>query len=171
MYYSNIKPYDVANGNGIRVSLFVSGCRNNCKGCFNLEAQKFNNGYEYTIETEEEIINLLDKHYVQGLTLLGGEPFEPENQMGLLSLVKKIKNKFPNKNIWAYTGYTLEKILSIDHPNCSITNEFLSYIDVLVDGKFIEELKDISLKFKGSSNQRVIDIPKTITFGIVLELK
>lgn len=165
MNYGNIKNTDIANGEGIRVSLFVSGCTHHCKNCFNPETWNFNYGKEFTKEVEDSIIKMLEPDYVNGLTLLGGEPMEPSNQRGLLPFIKRIREKFGNKkNIWCYTGYTLESDLQNEsRARCEVTDELLSHIDVLVDGEFVEELKNISLKFRGSSNQRVIDLPKTLS--------
>lgn len=161
MYYGNIKECDIADGPGVRVSLFVSGCRHHCKGCFNSETWDFQYGQPYTKETEEEIIRLLAPAYIQGFTLLGGEPFEPENQKELAGLLKKIRNTYPNKDIWCYTGY----LYDVDLPeggkvHTEVTDEMLSYIDVLVDGEFVEALKDVTLVFRGSSNQRIIELRK-----------
>ncbi|MDP0494241.1 MAG: anaerobic ribonucleoside-triphosphate reductase activating protein [Fusobacterium sp. JB021] len=157
MYYGNIKKIDIANGEGVRVSLFVSGCRNCCKNCFNPETWNFKYGQEFNLDTENEILNLLEQKHIKGLTVLGGEPFEPENQKELLPFIKKVKHKFPHKDLWFFTGYIYDQDLV---PNgkkyCEVTDELLSYIDVLVDGPFIEEEKDISLKFRGSKNQRII---------------
>lgn len=159
MYYGNIKPIDIANGTGVRVSLFVSGCRNHCKGCFQPETWDFCYGKPYTNETEVEIIKALSPDYISGLSVLGGDPFEPENQRGLLPLLRKVKSTYPNKDVWVYTGYSLETLLSgRSHPCCPETLEMLSYIDTLVDGRFEEKLKDISLQFRGSSNQRIINL-------------
>lgn len=162
MNYSNIKYCDIANGTGVRTTIFVSGCTHHCKGCFQPETWNFEAGQEFTVDVMYDIVKSLEPAYIQGLTLLGGEPMEPVNQEGLLPLVKTVKAKYPNKNIWCYTGYTYETDL-LD-PNgkahTDITDEFLSYIDVLVDGEFIEELKDITLEFRGSSNQRIIELHK-----------
>lgn len=158
MKYATIKKHDIANGPGVRVSLFVSGCNHHCKGCFNEEAWDFNFGNNFTEETEVEILDALDKDYICGLSLLGGEPFELVNQQGLLPLLKKVKEKYPKKTIWAYSGFTYEELLKMKYVE---TKEILELIDVLVDGKFDEELKDPLLYFRGSSNQRVIDILKT----------
>lgn len=159
MHYGKIQNCDIANGQGVRVSLFVSGCRNHCKNCFQPETWNFDYGNPYTEETEEYIIQLLSKPYIQGLTILGGEPLEPENQQGLLRLLKRVKSDYPEKDIWCYTGYTLEQALKDGSPcRCDVTDELLSAIDVLVDGRFVEELKDITLKFRGSSNQRIISM-------------
>lgn len=162
MNYCKIKNCDIANGDGVRVSLFVSGCRNHCKGCFQPETWDFEYGKPFTKETEDELVNLLSQSYIAGLTLLGGDPFEPENQKALLPFIKKVKNILPNKNIWAYTGYTLDNLLDANHrSHREETQEMLQLIDVLVDGPFIEAKKDISLRFRGSSNQRLIDMQKT----------
>lgn len=159
MYYGKIRDCDIANGKGVRVSLFVSGCRNHCKNCFQPETWNFDYGTPYTEETEEHIIQLLSKPYIQGLTILGGEPFEPENQRGLIRLLQRVKADCPEKDIWCYTGYTLEHALTDGSScRCEVTDAFLSMIDTLVDGRFVEELKDITLKFRGSSNQRIISM-------------
>ena len=165
MNYATIKNCDIANGLGIRVSLFVSGCTHHCKGCFNSIAWPFDYGEVFTKEIEEQILEECSKTYIAGLTLLGGEPFEPSNQIGLIHLLREFKKRFPNKNIWAYTGYVLEtEILPKNgKAHSEVTDEMLSYIDVLVDGRFVEELKDISLKYRGSSNQRLIDLKKTLS--------
>ena len=163
MNYADIKKADVANGLGVRVSLFVSGCTHHCKNCFNREAWDFDYGKEFTEKEEERILNELDHPYVAGLSLLGGEPLELVNQKGLLPLLRKVKEKFPEKNIWCYSGYTFEKdILDKMCKEWKETPELLSYIDVLVDGKFEEDKKDIKLRFRGSSNQRIIDVQKSL---------
>ena len=159
MNYATIKKNDIANGPGIRVSLFVSGCRHRCKNCFNSEAWDFNYGKEFNDATINEIINALKPDYVEGLSLLGGEPFEPENQEGLIKLLEKVRSELPCKNVWCYTGFTLEEDLMNGSENAK---KLLSLIDVLVDGKFVEELKDASLIFRGSSNQNIIDVPKSL---------
>ena len=161
MNYGNIKECDIADGPGVRVSLFVSGCRHHCKGCFNKETWDFGYGKPYTKETEDEIIRLLAPSYIQGLTLLGGEPFEPENQKELAGLLKRVRETYPDKDIWCYTGY----LYDVDLPeggrvHTEVTEEMLSYIDVLVDGEFIEEEKDVTLVFRGSRNQRIIELGK-----------
>ncbi len=169
MNYATIKYNDIANGLGVRSSLFVSGCTHRCKGCFNSEAWDFNYGEPFTAEIENKIINSLDSEYVDGLSLLGGEPFEPSNQKALLPFVKKVKEKYPNKSIWCYTGYLFdEELLKPSRATTAYTLELLKYIDVLVDGKFVEELKDITLLFKGSKNQRVIDVRKSLEKGEVV---
>ena len=170
MNYAEIKNFDIANGLGIRVSLFVSGCTHRCKNCFNSIAWDFNYGKPFTKEVEDSIIEMLSKPSVSGLTLLGGEPMEPVNQEGLIGFLRRVKKEVPNKNIWCYTGYTLEKDLLTGRAHTSLTEEILSYIDVLVDGKFVEELKSLMLKFRGSSNQRLIDLPKTLKTGEIVLL-
>lgn len=173
MYYGNIKKNDIADGEGVRVSLFVSGCTNHCYNCFQPETWNFNYGEPYTCETENEIIEELSKTYISGLTLLGGDPFELDNQRELVKLCRHVRKMFPEKNIWSYTGFILDEDLLLGGKrHCEVTDEFLSYLDVLVDGPFIEEKKDIMLKFRGSSNQRVIDVKKTMEAeDIVLYLK
>ena len=159
MHYGNIKDCDIADGPGVRVSLFVSGCRHHCKGCFNSETWDFQYGKPYTKETEEEIIRLLEPGFIQGFTLLGGEPFEPENQVELVKLLKRIRETYPKKDIWCYSGYLYDvDMIPGGKVYTEVTEEMLSYIDVLVDGKFVEELKDITLVFRGSSNQRILHL-------------
>jgi len=166
MYYGEIKKCDIANGPGVRVSLFVSGCTHHCKGCFNEETWSFEYGKPFTEETEEQILKLLEPSYISGLTVLGGEPMEYVNQQGLLPLARKFKETYPDKTIWCYTGYTFETDLLDRMCNeWEYTKELLSYIDVLVDGEFIDEQKDLSLRFKGSRNQRIIDVPKSLKTG------
>lgn len=167
MNYGNIKNTDIANGEGVRVTLFVSGCTHHCKNCFNPETWDFNYGTVFTEETENKIIELLKPTYIKGLTLLGGEPFEPQNQKALLPFIKKIREIYKGtKNIWSYTGFVYDKDLvkgGRAYTNC--TDELLSLIDILVDGPFIEAKKNIMLKFRGSSNQRVIDLKNTLKLG------
>lgn len=172
MYFAELKKTDIANGEGVRVSLFVSGCRRHCKGCFNEVAWDFSYGKPFTKAVEEEIIEALSSPYITGLTLLGGDPFEPENQRALYPFVKRVKEKFPEKNIWCYTGYTYENgSLKEKSVVTGVTGELLKLIDILVDGKFEEDLKDIRLRFRGSSNQRVLDLKRAIESGnIVLYL-
>ena len=158
MKYASIKKRDVANGPGVRVSLFVSGCNHHCKGCFNKEAWDFNYGLDFTNDTIDEIIDLLKPDYVSGLSLLGGEPFEFINQQALLHLLKRVKEVYPEKTIWAYSGFLYEELRKMPYEE---TQAILNLIDVLVDGKFVEDLKDPMLYFRGSSNQRIIDIKKT----------
>jgi len=172
MNYGAIKENDIANGIGIRVSLFVSGCTHHCKNCFNPETWDFNYGTPYTEETEAKILKLLDSDYINGLSLLGGEPFEPENQKVLVGLLKRVKEIYPQKDVWCYTGYVLDSDILSGRAHTDVTDEMLSYIDVLVDGPFVEKLKKITLKFRGSENQRVIDVKKTLEAGsIVLKLE
>lgn len=169
MNYASIKHHDVANGPGIRVSLFVSGCTHHCRGCFNAEAWSFTYGAAFTQQHVDEILEALKPDYIQGLSLLGGEPFEPENQRALLPFVRRVREKFPEKGIWAYSGFTLEELLSPGaYAHCEATEELLRCIDVLVDGRFIKEKKDISLRFRGSSNQRLIDMNKTRETGEIV---
>lgn len=159
MNYATIKSYDVANGPGVRVSLFVSGCTHHCKGCFNAEAWDFNYGKPFTPEVEDQIIDYLKPWYIRGFSLLGGEPFEPENQKALLGLMRRIRETYPEKSVWCYTGYDYEKdILAGRLGDWEITRELLSCIDILVDGEFHQSEKDLSLRFKGSRNQRIIDV-------------
>ena len=166
MNYATFRTHDVANGPGVRVSLFVSGCTHRCKGCFNAEAWDFNYGEPYTDELEGRILDALAPDYIKGFSLLGGEPFEPSNQAVLVTLLEKIKKVYPQKSIWCYTGYDLEKdILSKNLGDGEITERMIRSIDVLVDGRFIEEKKDLSLRFRGSSNQRIIDLPATLSSG------
>lgn len=163
MHYADIKKYDVANGPGIRVSLFVSGCTRRCKGCFNKEAWDFNYGCELNEEKQNELIDALSPNYIKGLSVLGGEPFEIQNQKGLVPVVKKVKEKYPDKKIWCYSGYSFDKdILGDMAKKYDETNELLKYVDFLVDGEFKEELKDPTLRFRGSSNQRIIDVQQSL---------
>ena len=169
MYYGEIKKCDIANGEGVRVSLFVSGCTHHCPGCFNQDTWDFDYGKEYTQETEEEILNALAPDYINGLSLLGGEPFESQNQAVLVELLRKVKERYPRKNIWCYSGYLFDKeLLSESRARCEYTDEMLSMLDVLVDGRFVETLKDIRLVFRGSSNQRVIDVQKSLEAGEIV---
>lgn len=168
MNYCNVKNCDIANGVGVRVSLFVSGCRNRCKNCFQPETWDFNYGKPFDAQTEEKLIKMLAPSYINGLTVLGGEPMEPENQRALLPFLKKVKAAYPQKTIWLYTGFTLEELRS---PNCrahtEYTEEILKLLTVLVDGRFVEEKKNISLRFRGSENQRLIDVAATLAAGSV----
>jgi len=166
MYYGTIKKYDIADGEGVRVTLFVSGCTNHCKGCFQPETWDFCYGNPYTEETEQELINALRNENIQGLTLLGGEPFEPENQRELVKLLRRVRRELPEKDIWSYTGFVYEKdLLAGQRKHCEVTDEMLSLLDVLVDGPFVEELKNIRLIFRGSSNQRVLNMKETLKQG------
>ena len=166
MNYATIKNCDIANGPGVRISLFVSGCTHRCKGCFNEVAWDFDYGQPFTQETIEGILNMLAPPHIAGITLLGGEPFEPQNQPALLDLLRQIKAKMPEKSIWAFSGYLFEKdILAGRLGPKEITQEFVSYLDVLVDGPFILEKKDLMLRFRGSSNQRLIDVKASLQSG------
>lgn len=161
--YAEIKYNDIANGPGVRTSIFVSGCTHHCKGCFNEIAWSFDYGTPFTEETINTIIESLKPGYIAGLTLLGGEPLEPSNQKGLLPLLRQVKQIYPQKDIWCFTGYLFdEDIMKHMYNTCPETKELLSYIDICVDGQFIEELKDMMLKFKGSSNQRTIDVKESL---------
>ena len=169
MNVATIKKRDIANGIGVRVSLFVSGCTHHCKGCFNAEAWDFSYGAPYTEETEAEILRLLAPDYISGLSLLGGEPFEPQNQRVLIKLLRQVKALYPEKTVWCYSGYTLEnELLCESRARCECTDEMLSYIDVLVDGRYEEEKRNISLLFRGSENQRLIDLPSTLKSGEII---
>ena len=170
MYYGEIKKCDIANGEGVRVSLFVSGCTHHCPGCFNRDTWDFAYGKAYTQETEEEILKALEPAYINGLSLLGGEPFEPQNQEVLVRLLRRVKEEYPEKDIWCYSGYLFDKeLLGESRARCAYTDEMLSMLDVLVDGRFVEALKDIRLVFRGSSNQRVIDVKKSLDQGKITQ--
>ena len=159
MYFGEIKDCDIANGEGVRVTLFVSGCTNRCPHCFQPQTWAFDYGQPFTAETEQRIMDMLAPDYINGLTLLGGEPFEPANQRSLLPFLRRLRRDLPDKTIWAYTGRTYEELLTegCSH-RCEVTDELLSLIDILVDGPFIEEKKSLRLRFRGSSNQRIIDL-------------
>lgn len=167
MNYAEIKKCDIANGEGVRVSLFVSGCRRYCKGCFNSVAWDFSYGKPFTAETEGELFDALTPDYIAGLSLLGGDPFEPENRAALLPFVSKFREKFPQKDVWCYTGYTYADG-TLKEDDGEGVRELLSLIDILVDGPFVESLKDIRLKFRGSSNQRVLDLNATRECGSIV---
>lgn len=172
MNYANIKEYDIANGVGVRVSVFVSGCTHHCKGCFNQETWDFCYGNKWTKEVEDHVIDACRHDYIKGLTLLGGEPFEKANQEAVCHLIKRFKNEFPNKNIWAYSGYTFDKdMVKGGKIWTQYLPEMLKNIDVLVDGEFVENLKNIRLKFRGSENQRIIDVQKSLKEKKVIEIK
>ena len=168
MHYAEIKNCDIANGEGVRVSLFVSGCTHRCPGCFNEVAWDFAYGEPFTPEVEAELLELLEPAYICGLSLLGGEPFEPANQRALLPFLKKVKERFPQKTIWCYSGYTLEQLQGESRARCGATDEMLALLDVLVDGRFILEQKNIRLRFRGSENQRLIDMNKTRETGEIV---
>lgn len=169
MNYATIKPLDVANGEGIRVSLFVSGCTHHCPECFNSEAWDFNYGEPYTDEVEEKVLSLLGKPMIQGLSLLGGEPFEPCNQRVLVKLLRRAKALYPEKTVWCYSGYVYDKELKApSRARCEVTDEMLSMIDVLVDGRFEKDKKNLNLRFRGSMNQRVLDLKATEKTGEIV---
>lgn len=166
MYYGEIKNCDIANGTGVRVTLFVSGCTNRCKNCFQPQTWDFSYGRPFTAETEALLLDMLSPGYISGLTLLGGEPFEPENQRALVPFLRRVRGAYPRKDIWGFSGFTYEELTTEGtHPRCETTDEMLSLLDVLVDGRFVEELRDISLRFRGSSNQRLIDLNATRAAG------
>lgn len=168
MHYGQIKNCDIADGPGVRVSLFVSGCTNRCENCFQPQTWDFEYGEPFTAATEQNLLELLAPSYIAGLTVLGGEPFEPSNQRALLPFLEKVRAKFPSKTIWVYSGFTLEELIREgSHPHCEATLPLLKLCDVLVDGRFVDALKDISLLFRGSSNQRLIDLKKTFDSGTV----
>lgn len=171
MNYAQIKKYDVANGPGIRVSLFVSGCTHHCKGCFNSVTWDFRYGCAYTRKTEDEVINALSSDYIRGLSILGGEPFEPQNLPSVLPLVRRVRQAYPGKTIWCYTGYKFDD--DIMNKMIDVRPEvrpFLECIDIIVDGEFIEEKKNLRLKFRGSENQRIIDVNGSLKSGAVVEI-
>ncbi len=172
MFYSKIKKNDISNGSGVRTSIYVSGCRNFCKGCFNKETWDFKYGQEFTDETLKEIIDSADFNHIQGLTILGGEPLEPENQEMVLKVIKEFKKNYPKKDIWLFSGYLFDEQIKKWRQELPYTDEIIKNIDVLVDGRFDEDLKDIDLGFRGSSNQRIIDVKKTLeTNEIILHEK
>ena len=164
MNYAALKTHDIANGPGVRVSLFVSGCTHRCKGCFNEEAWDFDFGEPFDDAVMERILQLLAPGYIKGITYLGGEPMDPRNQAALLDLSRRIKAAYPQKSIWCFTGYVWDKLPRLE----GVTEELLSHLDVLVDGPFIEKQKNLSLRFRGSENQRLIDVPNTLTAGQVV---
>ena len=168
MNYGTIKFCDIANGIGIRTVLFVSGCTHHCKGCFQPETWDFGYGQPYTEATEQQILDSLAPSYIHGLTLLGGEPMEPDNQRALLPLLRRLKTEYPTKTVWCYSGYTYEELTGASRARCEVTDEMLGYIDVLVDGEFVLERRNISLRFRGSENQRLIDLPRTREQGTVV---
>ena len=169
MNYAAIKNCDIANGPGVRVSLFVSGCTHRCPGCFNEVAWDFQYGEPFTEKTVESILTMLKPAYIRGLTLLGGEPFEPQNQGPVLELVRRIRQELPGKSIWAFSGYLFDKdILSGRLGDWEITRELVGLLDVLVDGPFVQEKKNLSLRFRGSENQRLIDVPASLAAGDIV---
>lgn len=166
MNYATIKPVDIANGPGVRVSLFVSGCTHRCKGCFNEEAWDFQFGKPFTEDVQKQLLSSLDHDYIEGLTLLGGEPMEPSNQEILLPFIKAVREHLPGKTIWCFTGYDFEKdILGKMMKTSAVTRELIPLFDVMVDGKFVAEKKNLSLKFRGSENQRVLNVKKSLEEG------
>ena len=171
MNYAVIKKFDIANGPGVRVSLFVSGCRHKCKNCFNKEAWDFEYGNSFNSEIQEKILKELGVGYIAGLSILGGEPFEPQNQAALLPFVREVKRRYPDKPIWCYTGFVLDEkngVLKEQFKNTADTKELISLIDVLVDGPYVESKKDLMLRFRGSSNQRLINVPESLKQGTVV---
>ena len=169
MYYGEIKNYDIANGIGVRVTLFVSGCTNHCKNCFQPQTWDFSYGKPFTEETEEAILKMLSPAYIRGLTLLGGEPFEPSNQRALVPFLEKVRERYPQKDIWSFSGFTLEELRTDgSHPRCEVTDRMLSLLDVLVDGRYVDVLRNLSLRFRGSSNQRLIDMKATLREGKIV---
>ncbi len=171
MNYCNIKPRDIADGIGVRVTRFVSGCRNHCKNCFQPETWAFDYGDPFTKEVEDHILEELSPDFVDGLTLLGGEPGEAENQRGLVPFLRRVRAELPKKTIWCYSGFTWEELTGATPARCrcETTDEMLSLLDVLVDGPFVEELHDVTLRFRGSSNQRIIRVPQTLKVGQIVE--
>lgn len=169
MNFATIKNCDIANGPGVRVSLFVSGCTHRCKGCFNEVAWDFDYGEPFTQQTVDAILEMLEPDYIKGLTLLGGEPFEPQNQPAIVELLRQVKAQHPDKSIWAFSGYLFDRdILPGKLGDPAVTREFLSYLDVLVDGPFVETKKNLSLRFRGSENQRLIDVKRSLQEGSVI---
>lgn len=172
MNYADIKTVDIQDGTGVRVSIYVSGCHFHCKGCHNKEAWDFNYGKKFEDSTIDYIINLMNHDYIAGLSILGGEPLELVNQQGLVKLAKKVKEKYPNKTIWCYTGYDFEKdVLGDMFKKYSYTRDFLKNIDIMVDGEFVEEKTMVNLKFRGSTNQKKIDVQASLKTGEVVQLK
>lgn len=171
MHYGALKKYDIANGEGVRTTLFVSGCRNRCPGCFQKETWSFDYGEPFTSSVAEEIFDTLENPSVRGVTILGGEPMEPENQREILPLLRELKSRYPDKTIWLYTGNLYEELIGEvgSHPKCiEVTRELLSYVDILVDGRFLEEQHRLGLRFRGSSNQRIIDMRRTLENGSIV---
>ncbi len=167
MNYATIKYYDIANGPGVRTSVFVSGCRHHCPGCFNSVAWDFTYGQTFDEDICSQILSSCQPDYIAGISLLGGEPMEPENQQGLLPFIRRFKAQYPNKTVWCYSGYTWEQLTGAQqcHARCASTDAFLSLLDVLVDGRFVQSEYDISLRFRGSRNQRLLDVPKSLAAG------
>ena len=168
MNYATIKSFDVANGPGIRVSLFVSGCTHRCPGCFNEVAWDFDYGQPFNQGVIDLILSMLKPGHIKGLTILGGEPFEPQNQGPIVELLRQVKAKYPEKSIWAFSGYLFDHICSGRLGDWDVTKEYLSYLDVLVDGPFVEAKKNLNLRFRGSENQRLIDVPASLSKGEIV---
>lgn len=169
MYFGEIKNCDIANGPGVRVTLFVSGCTNHCKNCFQPQTWDFKYGQPFTKEVEDDLLEMMSPDYIDGITILGGEPMEPSNQEALLPFLKRVKEKYPSKTIWVFSGFTFEELKDeASYANCEYTDEILDISDVLVDGRYEEELKNITLRFRGSSNQRLIDLKKTASDGEIV---
>ena len=169
MYYGNIKNCDIADGVGVRVTLFVSGCTNRCEHCFQPETWDFHYGEPFTKEVEDKILSMLAPSYINGLTVLGGEPFEPSNQRDLLSFLKRVREEYPGKTIWAFSGFTFEELRTDgSHPRCEVTDDILALLDVLVDGRYEHAKSNLMLKFRGSSNQRLIDMKATLKAGEII---
>lgn len=172
MHYGALKTSDIADGIGVRASLFVSGCTHRCKGCFQPETWDFSYGDEYTTEVEQRVMDALRPSFVDGLTVLGGEPWEPENQRVLVGLLRRVRRELPGKTVWTYSGYTWEELVGGSRARCEVTDEMLSLTDVLVDGEFVESKRDPGLSFRGSSNQRIIDVRASLEAGapVVIDL-
>lgn len=173
MNYGNIKTCDIANGTGVRTTLFVSGCRHHCKGCFQPQTWDFSYGEKFTKETEDRLIRECRPSYIEGLTLLGGEPMEPENQRALMPFLRRFREELPGKTVWCYTGYLWEELTGAERrdengPRCEVTDEILQLLDILVDGEFVEEQKSLMLKFRGSANQRIINVRQSLQCGTVI---
>lgn len=169
MYYGEIKNCDIANGIGVRVTLFVSGCTNRCPGCFQPETWDFHYGQPFTTETEEKLLEMLSPSFINGLTLLGGDPFEPDNQRSLVPFLRRVRERYPKKTVWAFTGFVYEDLLREgSHPRCEATDELLGMVDVLVDGPFVEAKHEVGLRFRGSTNQRLIDMNETRRQGRIV---
>ena len=165
MNFGALKLCDIANGIGVRTVLFVSGCTHHCKGCFQPETWDFCYGQPYTEQTEQTIVDALKHDYIDGLTLLGGEPMEPDNQRVLVELLRRLRRELPEKTVWCYSGYTWEELTGHSRARCEVTDEMLSMIDVLVDGEYVEEKRNISLRFRGSENQRLLDVSASLAAG------
>ena len=170
MNYGQIKTCDIANGVGVRVTLFVSGCTNHCYNCFQPQTWDFHYGQPFDAAAEQIIFDELEKPFIRGLTLLGGDPFEPGNQRALVPFLHRVRERYPDKDIWAFSGFELDKELTVDgaHPRCEVTDEMLSLIDILVDGRYVDAQRNLSLRFRGSENQRIIDMNRTRAAGHIV---